>query len=1383
MSKLTSRLNILSQQIANPKVVSFLFSFSMLVIFMMTTGFGSIDDDKTEAATTSTVCKNPLAAALGYNAFVRYETQLKGGDTEGPIALGGDLTMSGIITVAAQTAGTNFFNGDDQPSSLVVNGKVLYESGEGIYLNQGYVKVGDPNGSFVHDLDTNNATTNTRVTSGDYNAIPRVQVQRKQSANSVKNGGLIDFEAAFTLFEAKSIEYSTLIANVSISNDNKIYLTEDTVNVINLSGAELQNLSFLTFETTPNQNTPLIINVDASTDFEWDVLNLTGIGDPQGAYILWNFYNTSNITLVGGGTIIGSLFAPTSNVVKDSSGNINGQVIAANYYHKQGELHQHVFDSCTEEEVCEVLVDAGDDQEICLGDEVILTATVDGNTSCENCIEYGIQNTNSCRRDENYVFWLTDGDNSRWFSNVDLEWNELADGTATLTGTIFDYTLTQTTYEVDATFTGKTSDAPQGSPKEHFCNNEDSTGWIYYTGLTGRVTSTDGSWSIDISRRGPAFQLGNGANQAETAQGKFAASGWFNTTDSQYDRGDFNIVFGDCVSTGTNNTSFLWSTGETTESITVSPEQDTTYTVTVTNCNDCSATDEVLVTVKSAVVDAGDDQTVCLGDTVTLTATGEGTLEWSTGETTESIIVSPTETTTYTVTVTNGSCEATDSVTVIVNDPIVVDAGEDQEICLGDEVTLTAQVSGVEDCIDCKEYLVEGTDYCAGDHNFVIWLTNQDRSDRRWYSNVDLVWEELENGTATLKGTVLDYTVTQETYEVDVLYSGKTTTAPVDSPKAHECNDEDAVGWAYYPEMSGTITKTDGSEVINITRRGESFQVGNGANVFETEVGKNGASGWLNVTDGYFAYGDININFGDCINPGTGEVQYLWSTGETTESITVSPEEDTTYTVTVTGCTTCEDTDEVVVTVNSATAYAGADQDICLGDTATLTVSGSGDILWSTGETTASIEVSPDTTTTYSVIVTNGNCAASDDLVVTVNSVAVDAGEDQTIASGESATLTVTGGDTYLWSTGETTETIVVSPEEDTTYTVTAYSNGCEATDNVTVYIEGCSVVADAGEDQTICLISNSGPSVVNKTTIQKASTMAEVFLTASGGDTYLWSTGETTQSISVNPTQDTTYTVTVTSGSCSDTDEVTVFVTELGADAGLDVEIVEGENITLTASGGDSYLWSTGETTQSIIVSPTRTTNYGVTVFKGSCSAYDEVIVNVGCKGTANAGEDQTICAGEVAVLTSSSGDLIRWSTGEFGETITVSPTETTTYSVTIIKNGCLDIDEVTIVVESCGGGLGGGPTIVNNIYPTVLKSSDNVSLEISTTEKNDTVRVSLYSLSGIIMGPTMNMKVAQGDNVMNIDLSKINVLPSGIYVVKVSNKEGDKLMKIVVN
>jgi len=344
---------------------------------------------------------------------------------------------------------------------------------------------------------------------------------------------------------------------------------------------------------------------------------------------------------------------------------------------------------------------------------------------------------------------------------------------------------------------------------------------------------------------------------------------------------------------------------------------------------------------------------------------------------------------------------------------------------------------------------------------------------------------------------------------------------------------------------------------------------------------------------------DVEICEGeDATLTASGGDSYLWSNGATTQSITVNPSSTTNYTIIVTQ-NSCSSTDEVTVTVKPRqTINAGNDVDIYLGESTTLTVVGVGEILWSTGETTASINVTPTVTTTYSVEVTETNgCTAYDEVRVNViGTVEPNAGANQYICEGESATLIATGGDTYLWSTGETTATIVVNPNETTTYTVEVSNAISTGTDDVTVVVNGIPNV-DAGEDQTIDLGQY-------------------VTLSATGADSYLWSNGATQPNIAVSPQQTTDYYVTGYTNNCSSVAQVKVTVNNsviiVNANAGKDQIICNGESVTLTASGGDDYLWNTGETTRIINVSPEEDTIYTVVVSNQFSSDNDDVMVEV---------------------------------------------------------------------------------------------------------------------------------------------------------------------------
>ena len=141
---------------------------------------------------------------------------------------------------------------------------------------------------------------------------------------------------------------------------------------------------------------------------------------------------------------------------------------------------------------------------------------------------------------------------------------------------------------------------------------------------------------------------------------------------------------------------------------------------------------------------------------------------------------------------------------------------------------------------------------------------------------------------------------------------------------------------------------------------------------------------------------------------------------------------------------------------------------------------------------------------------------------------------------------------------------------------------------------------------------------------------------------------------------------------------------------------ICQGATVTLTASGGATYVWSTGATTSSIMVIPAKTGTYSVVVSNGSCSASDSVKVIVDpmpigtacCSATITLGSDTTLSVAPVV-----KGNTYDWipAAGLSCNTCpnpTASPTVTTTYYVTITdSDGCVKKDSITINVnEECG-------------------------------------------------------------------------------------------------
>ncbi|MFO8053668.1 MAG: gliding motility-associated C-terminal domain-containing protein [Bacteroidales bacterium] len=319
--------------------------------------------------------------------------------------------------------------------------------------------------------------------------------------------------------------------------------------------------------------------------------------------------------------------------------------------------------------------------------------------------------------------------------------------------------------------------------------------------------------------------------------------------------------------------------------------------------------------------------------------------------------------------------------------------------------------------------------------------------------------------------------------------------------------------------------------------------------------------------------------------------------------------------------------------------------------------------------------VKPQSTTTYNVFIldTSGHSASASVTITVTPEPDPGLGPDTTICDfGNNYALLEadTGFDSYSWSTGATTRVDTVSSSG--TYYVTVMDGNCSGSDSINVTVQPAPT-ANAGPDEEICI----GDTVT--------------LTAASINGFYAWSTGDSTQSTTVSPEQDTTYHLTVgSSPQCMSYDSVKVTVNPLpDADAGADEEICDGDQIDLTASGGQQYEWSTGDMISTITVSPTSTSEYMVTVTDtNGCVNADtvEVVVHPLPNVIATA-KDSVICLGdETEVMADGDATTYEWNFGKTGTPQTVSPMKDQTYTVTgTDDNGCQNTDEVTIVAEDC--------------------------------------------------------------------------------------------------
>ncbi len=231
---------------------------------------------------------------------------------------------------------------------------------------------------------------------------------------------------------------------------------------------------------------------------------------------------------------------------------------------------------------------------------------------------------------------------------------------------------------------------------------------------------------------------------------------------------------------------------------------------------------------------------------------------------------------------------------------------------------------------------------------------------------------------------------------------------------------------------------------------------------------------------------------------GSGATNYNWFDGTTPvgsgTSLPVSPSTTTTYTL-VGDDGTCYDTTMVTVTVNSIpTTTVTPDTSICAGDNITLTAGGGTTYFWThNGATVASVNESPASTTSYSVVAYNGTCQGNTATVnVTVNPAAVaNAGSDVTttyLGSGGTVNFNNTGstGVSYSWDFGDSNSSTSASPTHNYTapgtYTVilTATLGSCTDTDTITITVLNGIGIEESEFASGISIYPNPTNGVVN---------------------------------------------------------------------------------------------------------------------------------------------------------------------------------------------------------------------------------------------------------------------------------------------------------------
>lgn len=394
---------------------------------------------------------------------------------------------------------------------------------------------------------------------------------------------------------------------------------------------------------------------------------------------------------------------------------------------------------------------------------------------------------------------------------------------------------------------------------------------------------------------------------------------------------------------------------------------------------------------------------------------------------------------------------------------------------------------------------------------------------------------------------------------------------------------------------------------------------------------------------------------------------YEWNDASTNPTLLVDAAG--TYSVTIEQAG-CNYSDEIEVDYNPLeTIDLGPDESICPNTIITIDATYPGATYeWQDASTLPTFDATE--AGIYSVTVTLDNCSTVDSIeIFPVDVVDLNLGADVEICEGETVELSTDAvADSFEWNTSEDTPMIAVS--DAGTYTLDATVDGC-------IFSESIEVVV------------NANPSFNLGNNIELCDGQTTTLDVTSEPGNYEWQDGSTNGTFTVY--NEGTYSVTVTLGTCSGSDEIDVIyypipTFDLGEDAtacyssGFELEVVtDVENVDI--------IWNTGQNSNSI--SPQVSGLYSATTSADGCSFTDEIEVVIIEQLYFDLGEDRIICKGNVLTLDTDINDFpfpvdFTWSDGSNQPTLNVVDTDA--YSVTVESECDVVTDDIDVYFEQCG-------------------------------------------------------------------------------------------------
>jgi len=408
--------------------------------------------------------------------------------------------------------------------------------------------------------------------------------------------------------------------------------------------------------------------------------------------------------------------------------------------------------------------------------------------------------------------------------------------------------------------------------------------------------------------------------------------------------------------------------------------------------------------------------------------------------------------------------------------------------------------------------------------------------------------------------------------------------------------------------------------------------------------------------------GTGNICAGDTLNISLANgYSYLWNTGSVDASIDVADSVTVyaTITDTTTQCSVSSDTLTTTVSALPATTITqvSSSNEVCFGDSVEVAADGIGSYQWNNGLNSANVSLGVSGTYWTTVTDSNGCSVVTDSIDVIVNSLPTESISNlgtSVFCDGDSTVLSLSGQNTYSWSNGPSSDQITVFTSGSYFAEITD-SNGCENyTDTVTITVNALPL-------DSVIFTGNTefcdGDSVV---------------ITALPNAQYSWSTGSTSNQVVIYSSSNVSGLVTDLNGCSRQLDTVSVTVNPLPNDSiyvsGSTI-FCQGDSVIITSVDLTAdHLWSTSDTTSSVIVTVSGSYHVSLTTDKGCMSLSDtiDVVVNPNPNPNVTIIGSLDLCPGDSVTLQANSGLLYSWNTGDSTQSITLSQSAAVVLDVT---------------------------------------------------------------------------------------------------------------------